>query len=939
MLKFLVGGKRKAFTLIELMTTTLIMAIIICAAIPFAMKKDIKKRAVAGHIGVFECYYDKNGDLWQHVREKDGTSKTTKMTGGSCTFNPNAAYTRGAKNFHIVAIGGGGAGGTYNNQVDDQKFVDAIHEPIKNTDTLESSHLKLLQNHGKITFGNLSNAGGVNAWYWNGQTEREDKKCYRYYTTGCGNCGWNSFPYNTTKHCKCPNHFAEGVEFCETTSRVNKSNNDYVSIFNLGPRLCSVKEPGHWDTDLPETDIFEAINKYYAVAGSYKVDNRGDITYNIAAPSGIASCACLNDPVKTTDSTCMSGDNKVSAAGSAGDTYEYSTHSGLLRGAYIGNEYLTAKDSSVDTLGYKSTVTGFCDSKLNLAATSFTCGTTGDNNACSGESEKTAPQRGFPDYYYRGNDYYPYPIGSTKSTINGYKPWYHKITMHWLVNAEHKAQGSDSLKNYGGDTYLRLRTHSAQENHAVVPRGHHGNISTATTGLNPYKSAQEAISASFPGYISSTFVTEGAKNTSAKCTTLSNKYGGVLENIKYKINNYCSSGSGKCDPYPCGSTSNPKTCYKKDPGCSDTTDWEIFYSGYGSNDSSTTKAQPIASCGPTAICGLGCTGDASGNDYIETDSDYNCEHLNCCNNYEHGSKKFTVRYRTGELATKDGGVIKRNFQDQKHTLDCGEPFYVYRQIKNVPFERAFVASAGQNGAVKEASYPKIDEELTLTPGIGGTVKQTGNNVLANGQASIIKKANGQIILAAQGGAKGASNKLNDTWVGPCMMFVHRSNFDAANPGCLARHDVMRKPTYNALLMANAKFLESIKDGGDEYFPGLGGDGAYSNVFPDRFLLSQAIRDQVTLEIQIIGNDQSDPWTTKEGKYKVVGFDLFAYDTQNGKVREEFLGNDDYAKEFKRRYDLLQTASKNFQDRTNAKGRVPNFMQASDGNNGAIVIIW
>ena len=139
MLNSYLTKKLKAFTLIELMMTALIMGIIVCAAIPFAMKKDIQKRAVAGHIGVFECYYDENGELRRHVREKDGTEIDEPVDDGdTCTFNPNADYTRGAKNFQIIAIGGGGAGGTYNTHGSDDEVINAIHTNISSADSISS---------------------------------------------------------------------------------------------------------------------------------------------------------------------------------------------------------------------------------------------------------------------------------------------------------------------------------------------------------------------------------------------------------------------------------------------------------------------------------------------------------------------------------------------------------------------------------------------------------------------------------------------------------------------------------------------------------------------------------------------------------------------------------------------------------------------------------
>ena len=167
-----------------------------------------------------------------------------------------------------------------------------------------------------------------------------------------------------------------------------------------------------------------------------------------------------------------------------------------------------------------------------------------------------------------------------------------------------------------------------------------------------------------------------------------------------------------------------------------------------------------------------------------------------------------------------------------------------------------------------------------------------------------------------------------------MLFTHRNDFNVNNPGCIARPNVQRKPVYNSLLMANKDFLKTVDiKTGDNYkdTPGLGGDGAYANVFPDRFLLSKAIRNEVILETNIVGPDQGKPWSKSAGVLKVKGLDTFN--------TEEFLGDGTFKQEFDDRYSQLKQASENFINSTQLSGRVPNFVKAKDGNNGAIVIIW
>ena len=667
--------------------------------------------------------------------------------------------------------------------------------------------------------------------------------------------------------------------------------------------------------DVREDDIFQAIHKHYGIGGSYP---NGDIVYDIKAPSGLTSCACLNDPVAT--SGCMAKTNRESVAGSAGDSYKYATHTGKLRGAYAGNEFLTT-DGSVDEDGHKSYITGFCDDALKLRNTGFTCGSDDKNNACSNGTQRTASDRGFPKYYWRGNIYNNWQaLGYNKTDIDSYTPWYHKITMDWQVHDDHKTQGTNSLYDYGGDVYFRVISHTGTAKHAIVPRGHHGRIST-TTGANPQKSAQQAIDADFNQF--SLFLDAGASNAATACKSLSNATYNKKTDIIYRTAASCNdSASDECN---CVATSNGQSCDSGSAYCSDTQPYKIFYTGSGTENPQKASCRS-SDCGPCS-----CTAECSATSNIQdkTDSQYSCQHLNCCNNYKPGSKTYMVRYHTGTSFVNKQSSGKAEVGASSRTLECGDHLYVYRQIKGVPFERSFVASAGQNGIVKLGSYPKLDEELILKPGRGGVVS---GNTNANGKPSIVKKKDSdQVIVNAPGGLKGASDKLNDTWVGPCMLFSLRESFNPEAPGCMSRPDVMRQPTYNALLMANQKFLKSIKknNGNNKYFPGLGGDGAYSNVFPDRFLLSQAIRDQVRLTTNYIGPNQRQTWGDE---LTFIGLDSF--------TTPEFIGTSGFASSYHERLNALSQASINFLDTTNRrKGRVPNFMEASDGNDGAIVIIW
>ncbi len=892
MLKFLVGTKRKAFTLIELMTTLVIMAIIVCAAIPFAMKKDIQKRAIAGNIGVFECYYE--GDqLKVNIRTKDGQDYKPKAgdvntANGTCAFNPNAEYAKGAKNFQIIAIGGGGAGGTYNDQgVDDDKMRTAISHDISANDKLESSHIKTLMDYGRMAFGTLSNAGGTNAWYWNGQTETEmqvevqtsTQDCYQVYPRGCSYAGQR---IRAGRHNSCARN---AVTHCNTTTttstssvKTNNSNTDYISVNNIGPRLCRLKHSDHayLHNDLKEEDIFQAIYKYYGVAGSHP---NGDIVYNMAAPSGLASCACLNDPVGGSRGTCMAGSIKSSQGGGAGVAYSYTTYTGAIRNACIGDEFSNpySADKNIKTIG------NHCDDDLKLAGTTFGCGS-GNNKECNGQTIKSGTERKFPSIYHWGNDNHT-GANPTQS--------YEKISMAYT----HR---EGDLSNYGGDIHFRVVTHNGGEGHAIVPRGQHGD--NPSYGGKRLVTASSAISSNTKGFINGKHGFYSSNNASGKCDSPSNRYINTAKNTWWKVHANCSVSGG------CKTCCGTSTCWSCGSGCTAPSVTKYYYSQGNANTSCSSE------CGSCNVTNTSIT---------YTDSAGKCEHLNCCNNYNAGSKTYTVKFYSGDAKAKVA---------QSKTLNCGDHLYVYRQIKGVPYERAFVASAGQNGAVRQGSYPKLDEQLVLQPGRGGQVSGDDG---ANGKASVIKKKSGQVVLAAQGGIKGSSDKLNDTWVGPCMLFSLRENFDVNNPGCLARHDVMRKPTYNSLLMANSQFLKSTSNSqgakADDYkkMPGLGGDGAYANVFPDRFLLSKAIRDQVRLVTTYIGPSQENPWI--EAHYTVDGLDTF--------TTNEFIGNSSFAQQYRERYNSLAEATKNFLGKTEHQGRVPNFIKATNGNHGAIVIIW
>ncbi len=901
MLKFLMNKKMHAFTLIELMTTTLIMAIIICAAIPFAMKKDIQKRAVAGHVGVFECYYDKkNGNKFtQHIRTKEGEDKITYPSGDTCTFNPNAEYAKGAKNFQIVAIGGGGAGGTYNDQgASDDALRAAIQVVPKQSDTLASSHIKHLMDHGRMALGTLSNAGGTNAWYWNGQTQSEE--CYNdFWRSGCWCYKQNTFGNNNC-YCSTKSHQDFKV-VCRKTK--NDSNSDYISVNNIGPRLCSLNYSSK--DDIKEEDIFQAIYKHYGVAGSFVNGTiRGDIEYNMQGPSGLASCACLNDAVYTSygDGSCM-GRPKSSSAGAAGSRYKYSTYTGVVKAAFMGDDFATPASRDKTAIN----ISNHCSNALSLAGTSFDCGSGngGKNSGCQGSKSGTqlGYARNFPTYYYWGNDY-----SSGKANTGNH---YEQVKMSY-TNDE------GSLANYGGDIHFRVVSHANGEGYAIVPRGQHGD--------NPVKNGNRvittgsAIKSTFKGFIAGQQGFSAGNNPGSACTTPNNRINFTAQGILYQVGAQCSD---RCSyTYTCGS----KTC-RSSVSCSDSDYWYNYWP---------RQTSITASCYRSGGCTASCT--ATNNKKRYTDSAGTCYHLNCCNKYANASKQYTVRYFTGTSLINSQSSGKAELTAKSQTLNCGDNLYVYRQIKGVPYERAFVASAGQNGAVKQGSYPKLDEQLILKPGKGGIV---GGDDTANGQPSIVRKSGGQVILSAQGGIKGASDKLNDTWVGPCMLFSLRENFDVNNPGCLARHDVMRKPTYNSLLMSNSEYLKSayLKTGSQydqyvKYMPGLGGDGAYANVFPDRFLLSKAIRDGMRLTTNYIGPNQNSPWSDSE--FTMVGLDAFTTPEFIGTSK---YGDDNFATLYKQRYAQLTVATSNFLRNTQHKGRVPNFIKASDGNNGAIVIIW
>ncbi len=906
-MKKLIIKNKTAFTLIELMTTLTIMAIIIIAAIPFAMKKDIQKRAVAGHIGVFECYYDKEGKLMQHWRSKDGsTSKVEPIPSGkTCKFNPNADYAKGAKNFQIIAIGGGGAGGTYNTQSSDTEVTNAVQHSISSTDTLDSSHIATLIKHGRLKFGTLSNAGGTNAWFWDGNTQTE--QCYNdFWRSDCWCYGKNSYTSNTC-YCSNPDHQDFKVT-CRRTA--NSSNMDFVSVNNYGYRLCAIsKNSDLLDNPVKEDDIFQAIHKYYGIGGSFP---GGDIVYDIKAPSGLASCACLNDPVGGVDGSCMAGSIKSSVGGSAGVAYSYSTYTGKIRGAYMGNSFLTT-DGSCDE-NAAATPSNHCNSNLKLAGTTFGCGTKKQNNECYDGSIRSGFDRGFPKIYAWGNSY--------NSNKKDPSHWYEQIDMSY-TNRE------GSLADYGGDVHFRLVSNAGNKAHAIIPSGAHG--SDPYYGGVRVQAASSPVNSNFDGFISGRQGFYSSNNASGACGDPPNTYSATASRI-WKVKGSCE---GSCTyKSTCGSGSNAYTCWPSED-CADSTDWAEYYPNE-------TQQSAYKSVRNNCLCTCG---TSTNNEKQWTDSKGTCEHLNCCNNYNKGSKKYTVRYHTGTSFTNTQSTGTAEVDNVERTVNCGDHLYVYRQIKQVPFERAFVASAGQNGTIKQASYPKIDETLVLEPGIGGKV---GGTIAANGTPSTVRRESGQIIVNATGGLKGSSDKLNDTWVGPCMLFSLRESFDEENPGCMSRHDVMRKPIYNALLMSNAPYLKSTGGGvldsegattnGVKLTPGLGGNGAYANVFPDRFLFSKAIRDQVRMTTNYIGPKQSQNWKTnnKDDELTFIGLDTF--------TTPEFIGSskvvESFASSFHKRLSKLGTASSNFLNKDNRRnGRVPNFMEATNGNNGAIVIIW
>ena len=109
------NGKRRrhwagGFTLSEILITLAILGFIAALSVPMLGQQKLKKPNVSalGH-GIFECYYDDDGALYQHYADEKGTDKIEAVAGTECHFTaPVANY------YAITTIGAGGNGGYMN---------------------------------------------------------------------------------------------------------------------------------------------------------------------------------------------------------------------------------------------------------------------------------------------------------------------------------------------------------------------------------------------------------------------------------------------------------------------------------------------------------------------------------------------------------------------------------------------------------------------------------------------------------------------------------------------------------------------------------------------------------------------------------------------------------------------------------------------------------
>lgn len=113
------GTKKRTstgFSLFEVIVTMTIIAIFLAAATNVFTKRYKKRVSVHTH-GRIECYYNKNGELWQ--REFTGSRKTYDGRAKDEDGNENdsyCAFTPSKSSAYLVintAGGGGGGGGTY----------------------------------------------------------------------------------------------------------------------------------------------------------------------------------------------------------------------------------------------------------------------------------------------------------------------------------------------------------------------------------------------------------------------------------------------------------------------------------------------------------------------------------------------------------------------------------------------------------------------------------------------------------------------------------------------------------------------------------------------------------------------------------------------------------------------------------------------------------
>ena len=132
---------KRGFTLAEILITLVILGFVAALSVPMIGQQRLKKPTkIKQNHGIFECYYDAQGQLRQHeANNLDNTDTDDIVTGGACYFKaPPANY------YTIQVVGAGGNGGLYGSYTKPSYTFSSYGEKEKGEISLDTKFQKTL---------------------------------------------------------------------------------------------------------------------------------------------------------------------------------------------------------------------------------------------------------------------------------------------------------------------------------------------------------------------------------------------------------------------------------------------------------------------------------------------------------------------------------------------------------------------------------------------------------------------------------------------------------------------------------------------------------------------------------------------------------------------------------------------------------------------------